>query len=444
MKKTAILFFTLIFCAITMTFAQTEQKKIALVIGNSNYQHGGSLKNPVNDAELMKTTLQELGFTVIIKKDANLKTMQLATAEFTNKIKNYDIALFYYAGHGIQVDGTNYLIPIDAKLDDKVMCQFEAFDINFINKAFMTNSDNINIMILDACRDNPYRSWMRGGSRGFVAVGNQPAGTIIAFATREGETASDGTGNNGLYTEILVQEMKNDQNITEVFQNTRVQVLQKSGNTQCPQEWNMLTGNFYFTQKENNNNNQNNSNSQNNNNNNFYEPENNNTYKAKGVLMPKYSKIWYKDVSIDFSNEITVSLEKINAKKNNSKFVINIENKSIHPVIYDNSQSYCMFSTEKIQTNNPKSIKIKPGEIYQTTFNYNQQEFNFLFDKYTFKPGIIILEGEKKLKLDDIILEIDENKIANKKQKTKNGIITGFISTTVLGILIYTLWYYAN
>ena len=248
MKKIVILFFTITFCVITLTaFAQTEQKKLALVIGNSNYQHGGSLKNPVNDAELMKTTLQELGFTVIIKKNANLQTMQLATAEFTDKIKNYDVALFYYAGHGIQVDGTNYLIPIDAKLETQVMCQFEAFDINSINKAFMENSNNINIMILDACRDNPYRSWMRGGTRGFVAVTNQPAGTIIAFATREGETACDGNGNNGLYTEILAQEMKKTQNITEVFQNTRVKVLQKSSKKQCPQEWNMLTGNFYFT-----------------------------------------------------------------------------------------------------------------------------------------------------------------------------------------------------
>ncbi len=122
MQKLTLLLIT--FCAISLTFAQTNEKKIALVIGNANYQHGGKLKNPVNDANLMATTLQNKGFTVIKKTDASLAQMQKATVDFTKKIKDYDVALFYYAGHGVQVDGNNFLVPIDANLDDKEMVSF--------------------------------------------------------------------------------------------------------------------------------------------------------------------------------------------------------------------------------------------------------------------------------------------------------------------------------
>lgn len=244
MKKIYLNLFILLLAV--ASFSQSKEKRIALIIGNAAYIHGGALKNPVNDAILMATTLRSLGFEVIIKTNANLKSMQRATVDFTNKIANYEVALFFYAGHGIMVNGENYLIPVDAKLDDKASCQFEAFNINYINNAFHENQSHLNVMILDACRNNPFRSWMRGGSRGFKAVNNQAAGTIIAFATREGETASDGSGNNGLFTEKLIKQMKKSQNITEVFQNTRIEVLKASKNTQCPQEWNMLTGNFYF------------------------------------------------------------------------------------------------------------------------------------------------------------------------------------------------------
>jgi uncharacterized protein (TIGR02145 family) len=248
MKKT-VLFLTAIFL-IASLFSQNE-KRLALVIGNAKYVHGGSLKNPVNDAVLMYRTLQDLGFEVTLLTNAELKDMQKSAIEFTNKVNDYDVALFYYAGHGVQVNGINFLVPVDAKMDDELAAKYEAFDISDINYAFSRNSDNLNIMILDACRDNPFRSWMRSGNSGFVAPGNQAAGTIIAFATREGETASDGSGDNGLFTEKLVEQLLIPQNITEVFQNTRVEVLKESGNRQCPQEWNMLTGNFSLAEGEN-------------------------------------------------------------------------------------------------------------------------------------------------------------------------------------------------
>lgn len=242
MKK---LFLLLLMTAwISGLLAQNSEKRLALIIGNSDYVHGGSLKNPVNDANLMAKTLEDLGFEVDKIIDADLTQMQDAAVRFTDKISNYDVAFFYYAGHGVQVNGVNYLIPVDAQLDNILRTKYEAFDISDINHAFALNQNNLNIMVLDACRNNPFRSWMRGGSDGFSALSNQAAGTIIAFATREGETASDGAGNNGLYTEKLVEQMQRSQNITEVFQNTRVEVLKASNNKQCPQEWNMLTGNF--------------------------------------------------------------------------------------------------------------------------------------------------------------------------------------------------------
>jgi len=228
---------------------EQQPKRLALVIGNATYKHGGSLKNPVNDANLMARTLEDLDFDVIKETDAELKEMQNAFKVFVNRLEEYDVALFFYAGHGLQIGGQNYLIPIDAELEDRLSIEFDAFNVSSINKYFAINDEKLNIMILDACRNNPYRAWMRGGGQGFNAIQDQGAGTIIAFATREGETASDGKGNNGLFTKHLVEQMRIPQNITEVFQNTRVSVMEESKKQQVPQEWNMLTGNFYFTSR---------------------------------------------------------------------------------------------------------------------------------------------------------------------------------------------------
>jgi hypothetical protein len=222
-----------------------EQKRLALVIGNSNYGGGQSLKNPANDANLMATTLQGLGFEVIKRIDGNKQSIELAIKEFSKKLPNYNIALFYYAGHGIQVDGINYLIPTDAKLEDKSDCKFEAVSVNFIVEEFEQYPDNTNIVILDACRNNPFRSWARGGERGFKAIA-PTSGTIIAFATSEGATASDGTGQNGLFTQELVKQMNKPQSIESVFKKTRVEVEKLSNSAQSPQEWTKLKGDFWF------------------------------------------------------------------------------------------------------------------------------------------------------------------------------------------------------
>ncbi len=221
------------------------ERKLAIVFGNSQYKKGTPLKNPVNDANLMEGTLKELGFEVIKHLNATREEMMSALREFNAKLPNFNVALFYYAGHGNQVEGKNYLIPTDANLDKPEDCKFEAIDVGFIVDEFEKYQDNTNIVILDACRNNPYSAWSRGGQAGFRAM-TFSSGTIIAFATSEGSTAADGTGANGLYTEELVKQMVIPQSVLNVFMNTRVVVKKLSNNQQVPTEWNKLNGDFFF------------------------------------------------------------------------------------------------------------------------------------------------------------------------------------------------------
>lgn len=225
--------------------SEVTEKRLALVVGNSNYKNSASLKNPVNDANLIEATLKELGFNVIKRLDAGRDEMLAAIREFEDKLANYNVALFYYAGHGNQVDGRNYLIPVDARLEKPSDCKFEAIEVNLVVDEFERYQNNTNIVILDACRNNPFRSWARGGEAGFRAM-NFTSGTIVAFATSEGTTAADGKGDNGLYTEELVNQMMVPQSINDVFMNTRVQVRKKSNNLQVPSETNKLNGPFFF------------------------------------------------------------------------------------------------------------------------------------------------------------------------------------------------------
>jgi Caspase domain len=225
--------------------AVLAEKRLALVIGNSEYKKGSSLKNPVNDANLIEGTLKELGFDVIKRLNAGKDEMMAAIKEFTEKLPKYNVALFYYAGHGNQVDGKNYLIPADALLEKPIDCKFEAIAVDFVVDEFERYPDNTNIVILDACRNNPYASWARGGEAGFKQV-TFTSGTIIAFATSEGATAADGKGANGLYTEELVKQMNIPQSLHNVFLNTRNQVRKLSNNQQVPMEWDKLNSDFYL------------------------------------------------------------------------------------------------------------------------------------------------------------------------------------------------------
>lgn len=221
------------------------EKRIALVFGNAEYGEKSSLKNPVNDANLMEATLKELGFDVIKRTNAGLNVMRDAVREFSRKLSQYNVGLFYYAGHGMQIDGINYLIPTDAILKEPSDCKYEAVPVDFVTEEFSKYPENTNIVILDACRNNPYRSWVRGGETGFKAI-SPTSGTIISFATAAGSTAIDGTSANGLFTEELAKQMVIPQPIESVFKKTRVEVRKRSNEMQVPMEWTNLNGEFYF------------------------------------------------------------------------------------------------------------------------------------------------------------------------------------------------------
>jgi hypothetical protein len=221
------------------------ERRLALIMGNSEYSNTLALKNTVNDANLMEATLKTLGFEVIKYLNTNRAQMENAIREFSEKLPNYNVALFYYAGHGIQTGGENYLIPIDAKLDKETDCQWEAVTLNTVVKQFEKVPENINIIILDACRDNPFKSWSRGGPQGFKML-NTVSGTFVAFATGEGQTAADGESKNGTFTEELVKQMVVPQSIFNVFIQTRNNVMKRTNNRQQPINSYNLSGDFWF------------------------------------------------------------------------------------------------------------------------------------------------------------------------------------------------------
>ncbi len=200
----------------------TNKARTALVIGNSAYKYG-PLKNPVNDAKAVATQLMKIGFDVILKLDVNQESMEDALDLFGRKLSSGDqVALFYYAGHGVQVGGDNYLIPIGAKIKRQSDVRYKAVNIGQILGSMGETEDNLNIVILDACRDNPLPRSFRSSSRGLARV-EGPKGTILGFATSPGSVASDGDGENGVYTKHLLQNMrKPGLSIEQVFKDRAI------------------------------------------------------------------------------------------------------------------------------------------------------------------------------------------------------------------------------
>lgn len=227
-----------------------SEKRLALVIGNSNYIYGNFLSNPVNDANAVAQALADLGFTVIKYLNTDQKLMNRAMDEFGEKLKNYTVGLFYYAGHGLQVKGNNYLIPVDAALKIEQDVLYDCVDAGRVLGKMEAAGTTTNIVILDACRNNPFeRAWSgRSSTQGNgLAFMNAPSGSLIAYATSPGRTASDGTGRNGLYTEAILRYIKiPGLPLEEFFKNVRTMVEINSNKEQTPWESTSLKGNFYF------------------------------------------------------------------------------------------------------------------------------------------------------------------------------------------------------
>jgi WD40 repeat protein len=225
--------------------ASSPGKRMALVVGNSNYVVGNKLINTINDSKMVAETLKNLNFEVTTIFDGDYEKMKNAVYAFGDQIGDVDISLFYYAGHGVEVDGTNYLIPVDANIESALDVKQKALPLSGILRTMeFANDEGLNMIILDACRNNPFPTGKRGGA-GLGRI-QAPSGTIIAYATDPGSTASDGDGKNGLYTGVLVDQLNVSQRIEDIFMNTRNQVERISQGKQRPWEEARLKGVFYL------------------------------------------------------------------------------------------------------------------------------------------------------------------------------------------------------
>jgi hypothetical protein len=216
--------------------------RVALLIGNANYP-SAPLKNPVNDARAVAAKLKSVGFKVIKIENASLAQMNMAVVKFTESLGNEGAAVFYFAGHGMQIRGKNFLLPVDTVTTSESSVRNTAYDFDQLMDS-LGDSRRTNVIILDACRNNPYSN-ARGGSRG-LAQANAPYGTLISYATSPGLTAADGEGENGLFTWALLKYLSEPATVEEVFKKVRVDVAKASKGEQIPWESSSLVGTFYF------------------------------------------------------------------------------------------------------------------------------------------------------------------------------------------------------
>lgn len=222
-----------------------SQKKVALVIGNASYADV-PLRNPVNDATDLASTLRNLGFTVTLRTNLNKQSMESAVNTFKDAVSSGDVALFYYSGHGMQVSGSNYLIPVGEVISDETDVKYKAVDAQYVMDKLQWSGASVNIIILDACRDNPFRG-ARTQTKGFVAV-NAPQGTVIAYSTAPNMVALDGSGRNSPYTSNLIACIqKPGLEIMEVFREVRKNVVRETSNRQTPWESTSLLDPFSLT-----------------------------------------------------------------------------------------------------------------------------------------------------------------------------------------------------
>jgi tetratricopeptide (TPR) repeat protein len=249
MKKSLLFFFVFF---ISINNAQ-EEKRLALVIGNANYDKG-ALKNPVNDALLIAKTLESLNFDVIL--DTNLKTKRAfrdKITEFGNRRPNYDVAIVYYAGHGVQVKNENFLLPTKEEFSSEYDVEDFGVSVQMIIRYLTAMTNQVNVLILDACRDNPFESnW--GATRSLKGSGlakmQAPSGSMIAFSTTAGNTAPDGEGNNSTYCQSLSKNMLIEGiNLDQVFRNTRSDVMNLTNGLQMTEESTQLTGETFYLKK---------------------------------------------------------------------------------------------------------------------------------------------------------------------------------------------------
>jgi uncharacterized caspase-like protein/predicted small secreted protein len=239
-----------------MNTGKMKGKRYALVMGNAAYDvdpNISPLRNPLNDAREMRKTLQQLGFKVVYRENAaNRREMREAVQEFTRQLRYGDVGLFFYAGHAVQVKGKNYLIPTKVKLPSEIEVEYETMSAQYVLDQMEDAGNDFNIIILDACRDNPLPK-TRGArgigsaTRGLVEMRN-PKGSIIAFATSPNDTAADGYGQNGIYTKHLLKAIKTPGlTVEQMFKKVRNAVWDETNGRQIPWENSSLRDDFCFS-----------------------------------------------------------------------------------------------------------------------------------------------------------------------------------------------------
>jgi Skp family chaperone for outer membrane proteins len=236
---------------ITSGSGLAQERRVALVIGNSGYQYLPRLTNPASDAQLIASTLKSVGFELIAGKeqvDVNRGSLVHAIREFGAKLASGSVGLFYYAGHGLQVEGVNYLVPVDANVETIADIDFELIDANTILKQMEAANSKLNIMILDACRNNPFGGRDLRDTTAGLAPMRAPRGTLISYATQPGNVAMDGTGRNSPYTTALAEEIPHPGvSLLDVFNEVGLAVDHTTGGKQRPYlSVSPLEGRFYF------------------------------------------------------------------------------------------------------------------------------------------------------------------------------------------------------
>ncbi|MEP6548513.1 MAG: caspase family protein [Gammaproteobacteria bacterium] len=227
----------------------SQGRRIALIVGNGHYA-ASPLTNPVHDAELIAKTLTSLGFEVQLATDSTQAQMKRAIQAFgatLDKAGSNSVGLFFYAGHGLQLNGRNYLIPVGANIDRDADVEIEAVSADWVLEQMRYARNRLNFVILDACRNNPFARSFRSADHGLAAM-DAPAGVLIAYSTAPGEVAADGNGTNSPYSEALAHAMTAGGEPAELmFKKARAEVRRATSNRQTPWESSSLTGeDFYF------------------------------------------------------------------------------------------------------------------------------------------------------------------------------------------------------
>jgi carboxyl-terminal processing protease len=250
MTRRILLMLAITIVIATVSFPVFADKRVALVVGNSAYQNVPRLDNPRNDALLMATTLQGLGFTLIgdgAQLDLDKAGLDLAVQKFGSMLQGAEVGMFYYAGHGVQVRGSNYLVPVGANPTREADVDFQMVDVNLVLRQMEGAGTKLNLVVLDACRNNPFGGRGLRATEGGLAQMRAPEGTLISFATQPGNVALDGNGNSPYTKALAATVRKSGLDIFQTFNEVGLTVKRSTGGSQQP--WvssSPIDGNFYF------------------------------------------------------------------------------------------------------------------------------------------------------------------------------------------------------